>query len=393
MGVERPTLRHFTVAASTVTPHDLARSADIGSGSLWPLAVLSLAGLGAVTAWSLRQDSVLLLDPRRLKRAAGPMLGALLMLVALALPSAATVPGRTPAGSRPALHDAQTILHRTPSTSSVLWQRLTAIEDQLGHHGQLLATLSQLSQQTAVDDSELSPPRGRHRVVADPAAVIAGIAAQYQAEIQAEYAFFETTVRDEGQRQALLDAAQTAPPEVRDAVGYDVGAVQAQLAQEAAIAAAQQATPRLLGAAPRTLAFPIAGGITQGFGPSTLDLEPPFNFQGITYPHFHTGIDIAGPMGAPVHAAAPGIVVLAGPSTDGQGHLVGYGNYVVIAHAGRMITLYAHLQSISVRPGQAVTTGDVIGAEGSTGSSTGPHVHFEVRVAGMLLNPMVLLRY
>jgi murein DD-endopeptidase MepM/ murein hydrolase activator NlpD len=58
---------------------------------------------------------------------------------------------------------------------------------------------------------------------------------------------------------------------------------------------------------------------------------------GITYPHFHTGLDIAAPMDTPVQAAAAGVVALAGAETDGQGHLVGYGNYVVIAHGGGMI--------------------------------------------------------
>jgi murein DD-endopeptidase MepM/ murein hydrolase activator NlpD len=85
------------------------------------------------------------------------------------------------------------------------------------------------------------------------------------------------------------------------------------------------------------------------------------------------------------------LVVIAGSSTDTHGRLVGYGNYVVIAHAGRMVTLYGHLDKLLVHAGQAVRAGDVIGLEGSTGYSTGPHLHFEVRIAGLLTDPMSYL--
>jgi murein DD-endopeptidase MepM/ murein hydrolase activator NlpD len=81
------------------------------------------------------------------------------------------------------------------------------------------------------------------------------------------------------------------------------------------------------------------------------------------------------------------VVALAGAETDNQGRLVGYGNYVVIAHGGQMVTLYGHLDRMLVHVGQAVHAGDVIGQEGSSGNSTGPHLHFEVRIAGLLSDP------
>jgi murein DD-endopeptidase MepM/ murein hydrolase activator NlpD len=71
---------------------------------------------------------------------------------------------------------------------------------------------------------------------------------------------------------------------------------------------------------------------------------------------------------------------------------VGYGNYIVIAHAGRMITLYGHLDQLLVHVGQVVHAGQVIGLEGSTGNSTGPHLHFELHVAGLLTDPAKYLR-
>lgn len=103
----------------------------------------------------------------------------------------------------------------------------------------------------------------------------------------------------------------------------------------------------------------------------------------------HTGLDIAGPNGAPIKAADGGVVIHAG----WRG---GYGKAVIINHGTRngknIATLYAHLSSISVSKGQTVSKGQVIGREGTTGYSTGPHLHFEVRLDGTPVNPMGYLR-
>jgi murein DD-endopeptidase MepM/ murein hydrolase activator NlpD len=89
---------------------------------------------------------------------------------------------------------------------------------------------------------------------------------------------------------------------------------------------------------------------------------------------FHAGLDFGAPMGAPVVAAGGGQVVSAG-------WMSGYGKTIVIQHNGTQQTLYAHLSDISVQPGQTLARGTVIGRVGSTGNSTGPHLHFEIRVA------------
>jgi murein DD-endopeptidase MepM/ murein hydrolase activator NlpD len=99
----------------------------------------------------------------------------------------------------------------------------------------------------------------------------------------------------------------------------------------------------------------------------------------------HTGIDIAAPAGTPVVATASGAVALVAYD-DG-----GYGLYVVIDHAGRYSTLYAHLQRVAVRPGQRVGRGQVIGHVGTSGRSTGPHLHFEVLRSGTFVNPLSVL--
>jgi len=117
--------------------------------------------------------------------------------------------------------------------------------------------------------------------------------------------------------------------------------------------------------------------ISQGFGPSKLALEPPY----AGYPHFHTGIDLVEPFGSPIFAADDGIVALVGSSTQG------YGRYVVIAHSGGLDTLYGHLSASLVHVGQVVVQGQTIGLEGSTGNSTGPHLHFELRIKQQPIDP------
>ena len=117
--------------------------------------------------------------------------------------------------------------------------------------------------------------------------------------------------------------------------------------------------------------------ISQPFGPSSFWFEPPYG----SYPHFHTGIDLVEPFGSPVYAADDGIVALVGSSSSG------YGNYVVIAHSGGLNTLYGHLSTALVKVGQSVTQGTPVGLEGSTGNSTGAHLHFELRINQTPVNP------
>ncbi len=117
--------------------------------------------------------------------------------------------------------------------------------------------------------------------------------------------------------------------------------------------------------------------ISQPFGPSQYWFEPPYG----SYPHFHTGIDLVEPIGSPIYAADDGIVALVGSSSSG------YGNYVVIAHSGGLATLYGHLSTALVKIGQSVTQGQVVGLEGATGNTTGPHLHFELRINQKPVDP------
>jgi murein DD-endopeptidase MepM/ murein hydrolase activator NlpD len=101
-------------------------------------------------------------------------------------------------------------------------------------------------------------------------------------------------------------------------------------------------------------------------------------------PDYHPGLDIAGEKGQPVYATAAGVVTQAG--------LVGgYGNLIILDHGFGLETRYGHLSQFLVHIGQHVKRGEMIGRIGTTGKTTGPHLHYEVMANGRLLNPLQLL--
>lgn len=152
-------------------------------------------------------------------------------------------------------------------------------------------------------------------------------------------------------------------------------AARIQAAQAAAAARAGSA-PHSSGTSPSTpppapsssgLIWPVNGTITSPFG--------------MRWGSLHPGLDIAAPSGTPIRAAAAGRVLVAGYNG-------GYGNLVVLDNGGNLSTAYAHQLSVAVAVGQDVAQGQVIGYVGSTGFSTGPHVHFEVRVNATPVDPL-----
>ena len=118
--------------------------------------------------------------------------------------------------------------------------------------------------------------------------------------------------------------------------------------------------------------WPVMGHITDSFG-ERLD---PFSGEGA----FHTGVDVASDYGAPVHATADGIITIAG-------NHAGYGRLVVVDHGFGITTWYAHLSAFSAVSGARVKRGEVVGYTGISGRSTGPHVHYEVRMNNAPINP------
>ena len=248
-------------------------------------------------------------------------------------------------------------------------------------------------------------------VAEQKAAADATVAAQAAAVLQAQQQTLQSQTQHAQDLVAQLGSQEAATRTEIAAANSQSLAVAEQIAQtrlaelDQTIAAAEQAAwqeaayyvQNHLGTLPPSIADPPPGPvnpdgsqliwpahgvvITQPFGPTTYPFEPAFD----GFAHFHTGLDLAGPLGSPILAAADGVVVAADAST------VGYGNHVIIAHAGGLLTLYGHLETMLVKPGDVVKAGQVVALLGSTGNSTGPHCHFEVRVAGQPVDPIPFL--
>ena len=115
------------------------------------------------------------------------------------------------------------------------------------------------------------------------------------------------------------------------------------------------------------LSLPLSGTLTSGFG--------------MRWGRMHKGIDIAVPSGTPVRAAAAGTVYVG--SDPG-----GYGTFIIIDHGNGVVTVYGHLTSVAVGDATRVGGGSVVAYSGNTGRSTGPHLHFEVRIGGVAVDPL-----
>lgn len=154
---------------------------------------------------------------------------------------------------------------------------------------------------------------------------------------------------------------------LKDGVGADIAAMQS-VNFAASVTGSNTRTPSI---------WPTTGVITSDFG---IRVDPVYGGQS-----YHEGIDIADDYGTQVVATAAGTVTFAGP-TDG-----GYGNLVEIDHGNGIVTRYGHNSVVLVSPGQQVRQGDVISLMGSTGKSTGSHLHYEVDVNGTPVDPIVFL--
>ena len=418
VGVEAPNLEHFGAAsgngsaATTATSPSVAQPSSLAAApahlpsQLWLALVLSLLAALSLTIFGRRTGRARI--ARGAQIASAPFLLAIVAGAVASAPTSDTVlmPHRFvgAAQAAPAAEAVQAVqVARVPyfrpvaivialsTPGQAMLAQVTAFETQVASDQAQIQTLTTLAQN---QPDQLSGRSQRTASVdgGGPTATMRAVASSLEWTLQQEYNFYLNAARSPAQATGLVGAAASKSGAVRDAVSYNVQAVEAQLAQEAAIGQAAQGAPGATVSAPGGLLAPLNGPISQPFGPSALAFEPAVTFNGISYPHFHTGIDIAGPLDAPLHAAADGVVAIAGTEVDNQGRPVGYGNYVVIAHAGRMITLYGHLDQLLVHVGQVVHAGQVIGLEGSTGNSTGPHLHFELHVAGLLTDPAKYVR-
>jgi len=298
-----------------------------------------------------------------------------------------------------------------PSTgpgAAVPWARLVAVERSLAAHSRRLAIRdADLGRLAGTDARRLADPwvvPADVRATAQQASRLARTAADgsdrdaYENDLESEYQFYRSTAARPDERSRLMSSVPAGSAPV---VEFDLTIARDELDREEAIRVAQARLTRLRTVSEaqlrsirsrRPFVVPELAPMTQPFGPSALDFEPPITYNGAFYPHFHTGIDLAAPLDTPVVASADGVVLLATSSVDAEGRLVGYGNYVMIGHRGGFLTVYGHLDRITVHTGDLVQQGQAVGLEGSTGWSTGPHVHFEIRRDGRFLDPAIFVQ-
>lgn len=172
-----------------------------------------------------------------------------------------------------------------------------------------------------------------------------------------------------GDVQAEVDRLKAAEDELTAVINQ-------HLAEEAAARGLSTATPTLTVASASGFMTPTDGPITSPFG---YRIHPILG-----YSRLHSGTDFGADYGTPVWASKSGEVIFAGWNG-------GYGNCVIIAHEGGLSTLYGHMSELAVNEGERVGQGETIGWVGSTGASTGPHLHFEVWVGGEATDPMNFL--
>jgi murein DD-endopeptidase MepM/ murein hydrolase activator NlpD len=224
--------------------------------------------------------------------------------------------------------------------------------------GDVLSELTTTQSQLAAQ--ELALVRTRNRAVkraADAEAAVRAVAA-IKAEQEATKAVLSQRIAE---LQSEVDALAAEQARLEAVIKERLEA-----AARARAARALRGNPFLsrrpttgVGISPSGFIWPVQGYVTSGFGPR--------------WGRMHTGIDIAAPAGTPIHAAKAGDVIYAA-------WMGGYGNLVVVDHGDSVVTLYGHQSRMGVVEGQELNQGDVLGFVGSTGHSTGNHLHFEVRV-------------
>ena len=217
-----------------------------------------------------------------------------------------------------------------------------------------------------------------------------------KADLEAKQAQQAAVVKQIKDQKAQLQAMR----DQRAARQAQIAAIEAQFQQQLADMQAQRAALQSQIASLIRESFrarstgqwiwPMDGVITQGFGCTSYPFDP--YDPNCPSRHFHSGLDIANDYGTAVHAADAGIVHnFAMPCGWNAAQLCGYGRYVVMVHAGGFTSLYGHLSSWAVADGVQVDKDAIIGYEGSTGNSTGPHVHFEIDLGGTPVDPLAYL--
>jgi murein DD-endopeptidase MepM/ murein hydrolase activator NlpD len=252
----------------------------------------------------------------------------------------------------------------TSGDFNTLWQHVLDVHRLGASERQLIATVTAEAQAVQDDVARISTAKTQQKQVV---ATLDGIVAQLDDALATRQQARQQLLALQARDQQQLAANEAAAKEL----SAQIAALQAQ--EAAALAA---------GGGNGHFAWPETGPITQGFGCTTFPFEP--YDPNCSTKHFHSGIDIAAPCGNNVAAADSGIAHTY--FSD-----VGYGNHIIIVHGNGWISVYGHMASFVVSDGQTVHRGQLIGYEGSTGNSTGCHLHFEVDLNNNPMNPLAYL--
>lgn len=248
------------------------------------------------------------------------------------------------------------------------WSVGVAYLEVLTRHSQSAA--DRYARLVADEQAQADSIRETERVIADEVSEIQDLGrsiGEMQTDLDRQRSELLATYEEQS---ALLDRFDAQIDEFEGEIASlarEESSIRAQIAAAAAPKTSNEATTSSSG-----FVRPVPGAISSGFG---VRIHPITGTK-----RMHNGVDMNASQGDPIRAAKAGTVILA--SVKG-----GYGNTVMIDHGGGMVTLYAHQSKIGVSVGQKVAAGTVIGYIGSTGDSTGPHLHFEVRINGNPVNP------
>ena len=245
------------------------------------------------------------------------------------------------------------------------WQHVLDVDRLNASEQRLVATVTSDEQQIAGDVVTIAE---RKRAQTQLLATLRGIVQQLDSALATRQAAQQQLVALQAADNIKLAAAERAAAELK----AQIAALQVE--EAAALAA---------GGGQGRFAWPERGPITQGFGCTTFTFE--LYDPSCPSKHFHTGIDIAAPCGNNISAADAGIAYTYYSS-------YGYGDHIIIVHGNGWVSVYGHMQpNFAVGNGQTVHRGQLIGYEGSTGNSTGCHLHFEIDLNGVPKNPLAYL--
>jgi murein DD-endopeptidase MepM/ murein hydrolase activator NlpD len=239
----------------------------------------------------------------------------------------------------------------------------------------------------ARDDSDLKKSRAIEQKE-EMTEVVASISAQLN-QIQSDSSVTQRTLENIEIKLSDAENAEDALNTEAQMIGQKIRELQKQLLEERAAATSIQ--PALAGRT-ESSAGSLINKVWIWPYPANLSVRSSFGWR--IHPvyktrRFHSGIDISGDYGSPVIAAQDGVVLIVRNPVEGRNTGgTGFGNYIVIAHENSISTLYGHLKSTSVQVGQQVRAGDKIGTCGSTGTSTGPHLQFDLMINGIATDPI-----